>query len=325
MPRVSSIRDRSGKARHGEPATRARGSWRLRKSLVFVPGKSPKPLPAIHKRYLWRCLRRGVLLLDREVAEQVDACGFHLATWNYLYYGEHESLAADVPWIELLLDSGGATAADVREARRWSKWLTRLLYNVGDSAHWLIGWLPDPRVQAMIRDTLRYFENVDGIADRIRALVKSVIQRAVSESDSVCLVSHSMGTVIAYESLWELTYEDGCPASIDLFLTLGSPLGMNYVQKRLLGVGDGTRRYPSGIHRWVNVSAVGDLVSVDKSVADDFAVMVDRGLTEHIEDRHRGVYTTFRNDQGLNPHRSYGYLVHPAVAAAVVEWWRRSE
>ena len=297
----------------------------MRRSLVFVPGKSPKPLPPVHRRYLWQCLRRGVLLCDREVAEQLDACRFHLAAWNFLYYGEHESLTADVPWIERLLQSDGATAADAREARRWSTWLTRLLYGVGDSAHWMIGWLPDPRVKAMIRDTLRYFGNVDGVADRIRAIVKSVIQRAVEESDSVCIVSHSMGTVIAYESLWELTHEEGRPATIDLFLTLGSPLGMNYVQKRLLGTGDGTRRYPAGIRRWVNVSAVGDLVSVDKSVADDFAAMVEKGLTGNIEDRHREVYTAFRNDEGLNPHRSYGYLVHPAVAGAVVEWWRHSE
>lgn len=288
-----------------------------------MPGKSPKPPPPVHREYLWRCLRRGVSGCDEEVGRQFDTCDFSLAAWNFLYYGEHESLDADIPWIERLIESGGATEADIAESRRWSRWLTRLLYSLGDHAQWSIKWIPDPRVKAMIQDTLRYFENTGGIADRIRAVVKNEIQKTVERAGSVCIVSHSMGTVIAYEALWEMTHEDRRPPGIDLFLTLGSPLGMNYVQRRLLGYGDGRNgSYPAGIRKWVNVSAVGDLVSVDQRVADDFACMVEQGLTKRIVDEHRGVYTAFRNDDGLNPHRSYGYLVHPKVAAAIVEWWR---
>lgn len=291
---------------------------------MFVPGKSPKPSPVVHREYLWRCLCRGVSRCDEEVARQLDTCSFHLAAWNFLYYGEHESLDADIPWIERLLESGGANAQDISEARHWSRWLTWLLYSVGDHAQWATKWIPDPRVKAMIQDTLRYFENIGGVADRIRGVVKRELHKAEEQGASVCVVSHSMGTVIAYESLWELTHEDRRPPAIDLFLTLGSPLGMNYVQRRLLGYGRGGPggSYPSGIRKWVNVSAVGDLVSVDQCVADDFAGMVDQGLTEEIEDMHRGVYTAFRNHHGLNPHRSYGYLVHPSVGAAIVDWWR---
>jgi hypothetical protein len=292
--------------------------------LVFIPGKGPKPPPAIHREYLWRCLRRGVSRCDAEAGRQLDTCSFGLAAWNFVYYGEHESLDADIPWIERLIESEGASAADISEARHWSRWLTRLLYSMGDHAQWSINWIPDPRVKAMIQDTLRYFENTGGIADRIRGVVKNQIQKAAEQDGSVCIVSHSMGTVIAYESLWEMTHEDRRPPAIGLFLTLGSPLGMNYVQRRLLGYGDGglNGSYPAGIRKWVNVSAVGDLVSVDQRVADDFACMVAQGLTERIEDAHRGVYTAFRNEKGLNPHRSYGYLVHPRVAAAIVDWWR---
>lgn len=295
----------------------------MTRSLVFVPGKSPKPPPARHREYLWRCLRRGVARCDPEAAERLGDCAFFLAAWNYLYYGEYESLDADVPWLERLIDSGGeAGPDDIREARHWSKWLTKLLYAVGDRAHWLIGLLPDPRIKAMIEDTLRYFRNTDGVAGRIRDIVKNELAAAARDGASVCLVSHSMGTVVAYEALWEMTHEDGRPPPVALFLTLGSPLGMHYVQKRLLGLRDGSCRYPGGIDTWVNVSAVGDLVSVDECVADDFAAMVERGLVGRIEDRYGDVYTAFRNDQGLNPHRSYGYLLHPAAAGAVARWLR---
>lgn len=38
---------------------------------------------------------------------------------------------------------------------------------------------------------------------------------------------------------------------------------------------------------------------------------------DHIRDIHHDVYTAFRNTHGLNPQRSYGYLVHPEVGAVI--------
>lgn len=294
----------------------------MTRAIVFVPGKSPKPPPPIHRNYLWRCLRRGVSRCDPDIGEQLDECRFDIAAWSFLYYEEHESLISDVPWIERLIESEGATEDDIRQARHWSKWLTRLMYTLGDSVHSLANYLPDARVKAMIQDTLRYYDNTEGVADRVRDRVKRDISRAVAENESVCLIGHSMGSVIAYEALWALTHVDRNPARIEMFLTLGSPLGMNYVQRRLPGFRDEKARYPSGIRRWVNVSAVGDLVSVDESVSDDFAPMVHQGLVDGIEDIHGDVYTAFRNENGLNAHRSYGYLVHPKVGSLVARWWR---
>lgn len=293
---------------------------RLARSIVYVPGKSPKPPPDIHRHYLWRCLRRGVLRHDPALAGAIEACTFRLAGWNHLYYRGYKPLDADIPWIEHLLESEGATQEDIRLARHWSKWLTRLLYSIGDHAHWLIGVIPDTRIKAMIQDTLRYFENTDGVAVRVRELVIEEIEKACEQSESVCVVSHSMGSVIAYESLWWLTHEHGRPAAIDLFVTMGSPLGMNYVQKRLLGLRDGSGRYPAGIREWVNVTAVGDLVSVDEHVEDDFAPMLAQKGVGRIRDIHGDIYTAFRNADGLNPHRSYGYLVHPEVGAVIAGW-----
>jgi len=291
-----------------------------RQAIIYVPGKSPKPSPAVHSELLWKSLRRGVARAQGAAGTLLDNCRFRLAAWNFLYYQRHDSLSADVPWIERLIEGDGPTEADIREARHWSKWATRGLYDLGDRFHWLIPWLPDPRVKSMLRDTMRYFENRDGIADRIRNLVATEIEGAAAESRSLCVIGHSMGSVIAYEALWKLTHEERRPPTVGLFLTLGSPLGMRYVQKHLLGLRDDSRRFPAGIRRWVNVSATGDLVSVDQQVADDFSPMVDKGLTRAIEDVHEDVYTAFRNSDGLNPHRSYGYLVHPQVGEVLRRW-----
>jgi hypothetical protein len=36
------------------------------------------------------------------------------------------------------------------------------------------------------------------------------------------------------------------------------------------------------------------------------------------------VFNYFRNQKGLNVHRSYGYLVEQHVARAILAWWRGS-
>jgi len=290
-------------------------------AIVFVPGKSPKPPPAIHREYLWRCLRRGVARHEAPALAALDDCRFSIAAWNFSYYQRHESLADDVAWIERLIASQGPSARDIREARHWSKWLTRLMYTLGDRAHWLVPWLPDRRIKNMLQDTIRYFDNIDSLAARIRDIVKKELIRAHDECGAVCVIGHSMGSVIAYEALWSLTHQDGRTVPVELFLTLGSPLGMQYVQKRLLGLHDGSGRYPAGIDRWANVSAVGDLVSVDRRVSDDFSPMLAQGAVRVIED-HDDIYTAFRNDHGLNSHRCYGYLAHPRVGEIIARWCR---
>ena len=71
------------------------------------------------------------------------------------------------------------------------------------------------------------------------------------------------------------------------------------------------------------LSAVGDVTAVDIEISDDFSPMTELGYTEKIEDHCAGIYNFFRNDEGLNPHRSYGYLVNPAVGRIIADWWMK--
>ena len=81
----------------------------------------------------------------------------------------------------------------------------------------------------------------------------------------ILLIAHSMGSVIAYDSLWEMTHGTRDHARIDRLLTMGSPLGQNYLQKRLFGHDQtGKARYPDNIRRWTNLEAVGDLTAIDR-------------------------------------------------------------
>ncbi len=294
--------------------------------ILFVPGKNPKPPAVAHRAQLWRCLLRGVEQADADAAADLrtHAGCFDLVAWNQLYYDAFKPLAAeDLRWIDVLLGKSGPSGADRREALSWRYKTAWLSYTLGDYFPFLIDLIPDPAVKSTIQETARYFENTGGIGAQIRELVKAPLRAAFAAGERVLLIAHSMGSVIAFDALWELSREEGNPGRVDLLLTLGSPLGMRFVQKRLrnTGVAD-ARRYPANVRRWLNVAAEGDLTALDTHLADDFAAMRGPGLTESIADAHAGVFNYFRDGKGLNVHRSYGYLVNPRVGGVIAEWWR---
>ena len=293
--------------------------------IIFVPGKNPKPQPEDHRALLWRCLQHGLNLVDPAAAHSIAAMSdcFELIAWNAIYYGHVKDVDEDVPWIEVLCLKTGPDAADVREALSWRNKRARVLYTLGDHFPALIPLLPDPAVKSTIRETERYFRNQDGIGTHVRELLKAPLRQAFADGDRVLVIGHSMGTVIAYDALWELTHLESHPGKVDLFLTLGSPLGMHFVQDRLLGFQRNDRqRFPCNIRNWINIAAHGDLTALDPEVRNDFLPMIEQGCIESIEDRHRGVFNYFRSEKGLNEHRSYGYLVEQHVARAILAWWR---
>ena len=294
----------------------------MTRTIIYVPGKNLKPEPAAHQHYLWCSVINGVERIDPAIAGQMQAQPnvFQLAAWNYLYYGKHGCLSSDIPWIEKLFQISVPSDADLREARNWRKAAAQIAYEFGDRFHGLVDWIPDNWVKSMIEDTAPYFENTSRLGDQVRETVKLLLRRANKTGDRVLLIGHSMGAVIAYDALWQLSREENT-TPVDLFLTLGSPLGLNYVQRRLLGGSSKERTYPGGIELWENVSATGDLISLDKTVGDDFGSMVDQGLAGRIVDHCGGVFNWFRNENGLNVHRSYGYLVNPVVGRIIADWW----
>jgi len=295
--------------------------------IIFVPGKNPKPSPEDHRALLWRCLRRGLELVDPSGAQRMAAhpdC-FQLIAWNAIYYGQVKDVDEDVPWIEALCHKTGPDATDVREALSWRNKRAHVLYTLGDLFPALIPLLPDPAVKSTIRETERYFRNQNSIGTHVRELLKVPLRQAFAAGDRVLVIGHSMGAVIAYDALWELTHLEANPGKVDLLLPLGSPLGMHFVQDRLLGFRDPYgQRFPCNIRHWVNIAAHGDLTALDPEVRNDFLPMIAQGCAESIEDKHRGVFNYFRNDKGLNMHRSYGYLVEQHVARAILAWWQGS-
>ncbi len=111
------------------------------------------------------------------------------------------------------------------------------------------------------------------------------------------VIAHSQGTMIAYDVLRTLSAQE---YDVRLFVTLGSPLGLEEVQDQLRKWGGGRPlRVPSCVKQWLNVADRLDPVAADNSLANDFA---GQGVIKDVHD------LGINPGSPKNPHAATGYL-----------------
>ncbi len=291
--------------------------------IIYVPGLQPKPEPGPHREALFRCLIAGVRRYDEKIALDIAAnlhC-FDIVSWTYSFYKVHRDIAIDAAAIDAVIAQDQATQRDIDAASSWMRRAARWVFGLADLLPFLIQHAANKRIELHLRDLRRYVRNRDGIADDVREMLKLPLREALDAGRPILLIAHSMGSVIAYDSLWQMAYGDDDRVRIELLLTMGSPLGQRYIQRRIQGrAEEGSRRYPNNIQRWTNLTAVGDLTAIDPDLANDFSDMVGHGLSDPVDDQE--LHNYFRLDGELNVHSEYGYLVNKVTARIVADWWR---
>ena len=291
--------------------------------VLYVPGLLPKPEPAAHKDALLRCLAAGLRRVDETVADAIESTvgGFDVVSWTYDFYLEHRDIEIDREAIDNVIHQPNASECDIAEASSWKRKLTVWIYRLGDRLPLLIPHIASERTELHLRDLRRYLLDDNGIAEHTRRMLKVALRAATEGRHPLLLIAHSMGSVISYDTLWEMSHNDRDHVLVDLLLTMGSPLGQHYLQKRIKGsASSGAERYPHNIRRWKNLSAVGDLTAIDPRLKNDFGAVLELGLVENFEDVL--LHNYFRLEGELNVHAEYGYLVNEVTARTVAAWWR---
>jgi hypothetical protein len=133
------------------------------------------------------------------------------------------------------------------------------------AADWLSMRFPQPTrllVVAFCRELHTY-----QVSGSRRENVMRTLRSAIIKHRPDVLVAHSLGSVVAYETLWSEP-----TLSIDCLMTLGSPLGMpGVVFERLRPVPAGGRgSRPAGVGRWINIADIGDIVAVPPRLSERF-------------------------------------------------------
>ncbi|QOL81111.1 hypothetical protein [Pseudooceanicola spongiae] len=135
----------------------------------------------------------------------------------------------------------------------------------------------------------------------VHNLVNNNIRPVFEDDEPAIIISHSLGTVVSYALLREFERNNRSRQS-PLWLTLGSPLGIDVVRKSFTK----PRIRPSGVSRWVNAADPEDFVALHSALsAPDFGPDI-----ENFSDVENGPE---------NPHGIAGYLSDVRVAKAIIE------
>ena len=263
-----------------------------------------------------------------------------LVYWADLMYGKpDEDVAAHEGVLEntaAAIDGGGNAPAPIPEDAEQAAFLAALRHELTTlddatldaaapppavlaNAHGALERIPLPWfikrrfMNAFLRDVHHYLFDIEhapegGTPVRIRRTIRqrfidAVCAPAVSRPHVV--VSHSMGTVIAYDCLKQV---DGC-ARVDGFITIGSPLGLDEVQDKLRPGWSRADGFPGATldGRWVNLfDRLDPVCGFDPVLANDYR----GGGTSRVED------VAVQND-GAWRHSATKYLRQPHFCVAL--------
>jgi pimeloyl-ACP methyl ester carboxylesterase len=125
----------------------------------------------------------------------------------------------------------------------------------------------------------------------------------------VCLIAHSMGSILAYDVLRMLEH---APPEIEHFVTIGSPLGLPIVIQHVRKEFSNTL-VPQQVRQWTNLADPGDKIALDCSLSDDY-----RPTPGGIRVQDDLVHNDYVDRAGKSDqHNGYGYLRTPELSDIV--------
>ncbi|MEM7077928.1 MAG: hypothetical protein AAF513_04775 [Pseudomonadota bacterium] len=283
-----------------------------RPTILMLHGAGAKPA-AVELEALWFDALSAGLERDTKHAKRLADVNTSL-----FYYADH-STPAEPAQAALDLDDRHACLADLK-SRRKAREFRRRYYDelpgktpvgefVADVSSAL--GLGKTFLRRRVPDLMRYLED-ETFAGSLRASLEAWLTPHLQQQAPLLIVSHCMGAVLAFEALCSAQQGPACEVSL---LTMGAPLASNVVKSSLSARSSVT---PAGLTHWYNVAAEDDYVCHDKSVADDYKVLLDDKRVAHIEDF--TIYNLALRFEKSNPHHASGYLIHPRVAQLVGDW-----
>ena len=275
--------------------------------VIGIHGLKNKPPKDLLARWWIMSLQEG---LQRNLGFAFQLA-FELVYWADIQY------SAPIPEVELenpyiaangqdSLPRYGGSALDTAKAIR-EKWGGQSIEKDED----LIGL--DEHIDHLLGlpfDDLRDYYRKPAVRNHARGRLIHTLQR--HHDTRVCLIAHSMGSIIAYDVL--RTPEQSLPA-IDHFVTIGSPLGLPVVIQHAREEFSNTL-VPQQVRQWTNLSDPRDKIALDCILGKDYPpapgwMRIQDGLA----------YNDYVDQTGKRDHHNgYGYLRTPELSDIVREF-----
>lgn len=274
--------------------------------LIGIHGLANKP-PAEEKARWWRCaVEEGI---RRNLGTERPAFEFTFVYWADLRYptpldddGNREPYRPD--------EGLGPFPEPEPERKGDDLSLVDRLYRSIDWMQEKTGLTPvdDAILEYRLDDLWGYYADRD-FRDAVRARLRAVIERL--PEGPVLLAAHSMGSLIAYDTL-RLMERDGAGRPIAHLVSMGSPLGLSEIKLKIEAE-HGDLAVPAGLERWTNLVDRQDIATVGDDLCDIYAANAAGVGAQDV-----AVENAYRRPDGSrNRHKSYGYLRTPPFSRAV--------
>ena len=310
------------------------------KQILFVHGRASKPPKTdLHKFWL-RSLTAGLVNIDgglkpAEKAALPGCCNsdsYWATVAPFALTDELTDVQSTSDCIDELIDYRkelGEKKFHVSRSGKMAAKAKSMVLSWGNALGQALT-IKDNVTKELLADVRLYTED-QYVADQMRKPLEDSLRAAWTAGKEVCLLTHSMGTGIAYDVLWRFSHRDEDQYrqyrnhKVKLWVTMGSPLGDPMYQSFLFAHEHkkGTRQYPANVIYWENFAAAGDIVCHDNTLEDDFQKdMKKRRLLKDYHDYVK-LFNPYENSKGRNnPHKSFGYLVQPKLAKWVLAFLR---
>ncbi|PSB80715.1 lipase/acyltransferase domain-containing protein [Photobacterium damselae] len=274
----------------------------MNKHYIAIHGRSNKPPTHILEDSWLRAINDGRKYVNQPL---INKSQFSMAYYADVFYQQPlyfdpEPYLPDMPTnhspIPLAVDEDHLS--EMMEQNKWrldNLFFEPLLSEFG--VYRALNYLSKPLLRYWLKDVYRYFHDPAFALEIEKPLIRLLQQY---RHHSITLISHSLGTVIAYNVLQKLAAQQTTQdIAIDKWITLGSPLGLASVKAQLKRNLQGSLAVPENVSAWLNYSDKRDIVCIDGDLADDFA-----GNNAGVRVRDFQVVNAYPG----NPHKSYGYL-----------------
>lgn len=288
-------------------------------TVVYVHGIGNKPKCSVLKCQ-WDTALFGASMGDRtRMAYWVDRNRYPQPVEGSCADGDRLLDAADAVGLQALADIGleREPVLDAAARKLMDALEARLRGNEQETGGVDAKLLPLPEVTRLWitrRITKLFLKDVqDFFFDaRKRALMEQALrERLDAGGGPFIVIGHSQGSMIAYQVLRQLQKAD---CDVRLFVTIGSPLGLQEVKDGLRKIGQGKPLVvPECVDRWLNVAERLDPVALDAHLANDYKAN-SRGVKAVDDSR-----LMINPDWKTNPHSGTGYLSIDIVRNTVRE------
>jgi len=301
--------------------------------IIFIHGLANKPPKDLLKKWYTESIWEG-LKISRLA---VDSFDLEVVYWADLMYpkpldpkikDKKHALYLDEPYGPF---DGKYKRTTTNKKRTFlDKIETRLETLFLKNYRWInLDYIFDMVTSRILKDLYIYYRKNIKKEGEIEEVARKVIRRRLikkirlNKHKKIMLVSHSMGSIIAYDVLLHALPN----VKIDTLITLGSPLGLPMIKreifKELNMEFDANKKLPTPenvIGHWYNLSDVHDAISADHYLEDDYTSNSLGIGPKDIE-----IVNTYEINGVPNAHKSFGYLRSPEMIAVIYQFITEKE